>query len=113
MPVNLNQTKIRYDGTEKLNIATELKKFSTSTAIPDLARGHGASHARGSEDLQVLYEVSKAVNSTLILDEILNIVMKKSIELLKAERGFLMLLDSDGKLHFTTAPNIRKAELAK
>jgi PAS domain S-box-containing protein len=113
MPANLNQTKARYDGTEKLNIATELKKFSTSTAIPDIIGGHGASHALGSEDLQVLYEVSKAVNSTLILDEILNIVMKKSIELLKAERGFLMLLDSDGRLQFKTAHNIKKAELDK
>jgi signal transduction histidine kinase len=113
MAIKLNQTKVRYDGTERLNIATELKKFSTSSVIPEIVGGRGASHALGSEDLQVLYEVSKAVNSTLILDEILSIVMKKSIELLKAERGFLMLLDSDGKLQFKTAHNIKKVELDK
>ncbi|HBZ01052.1 MAG TPA: hypothetical protein DEO84_07005, partial [candidate division Zixibacteria bacterium] len=83
---------VRYDNTEKLNIASELKKFSAANTTPDITGGHGAAHALGSEDLQVLYEVSRAVNSTLILDEILSIVMKKSIELLKAERGFLMLL---------------------
>lgn len=104
---------MRYDNTERLNIATELKKFSASSGLPDIAGGHGAAHALGSEDLQALYEVSRAVNSTLILDEILNIVMKKSIELLKAERGFLMLLDSDGKLQFKTAHNIKKQELDK
>jgi PAS domain S-box-containing protein len=102
---------VRYDNTEKLNIASELKKFSTASITPDITGGHGAAHALGSEDLQVLYEVSRAVNSTLILDEILSIVMKKSIELLKAERGFLMLLDSDGKLQFKTAHNIKKQEL--
>jgi PAS domain S-box-containing protein len=106
-------SKARYDTTEKLNIASELKKFSTNTHIPDIVGGHGAAHALGSEDLQALYEVSRAVNSTLILDEILSIVMKKSIELLKAERGFLMLLDSDGNLQFKTAHNINKQELVK
>jgi PAS domain S-box-containing protein len=104
---------VHYDTTEKLNIASELKKFSMANTVADIASGHGAAHALGSEDLQALYEVSRAVNSTLILDEILSIVMKKSIELLKAERGFLMLLDSDGKLQFKTAHNINKQELSK
>lgn len=105
--------KTRYDNTERLNIASELKKFSAAREIPEIIGGHGAAHALGSEDLQVLYEVSKAVNSSLILDEILSIVMKKSIELLKAERGFLMLLDSDSRLQFKTAHNIKKQELDK
>jgi two-component system, NtrC family, sensor kinase len=113
MPNNLMPGRARYDTTEKLNIASELKKFSTMSVTPDVIGGHGAAHALGSEDLQVLYEVSRAVNSTLILDEILSIVMKKSIELLKAERGFLMLLDSDGCLQFKTAHNIKKQELDK
>jgi PAS domain S-box-containing protein len=102
---------VRYDTTEKLNIASELKKFSAPNTVHEIDGGHGAAHALGSEDLQALYEVARAVNSTLILDEILSIVMKKSIELLKAERGFLMLLDSDGKLQFKTAHNIKKQEL--
>ena len=113
MANNLMPGRARYDTTEKLNIASELKKFSSTSITPDVIGGHGAAHALGSEDLQVLYEVSRAVNSTLILDEILNIVMKKSIELLKAERGFLMLLDSDGYLQFKTAHNIKKQELDK
>lgn len=113
MPANLSPGKARYDTTEKLNIASELKKFTANSTVPEIVGGQGASHALGSEDLQVLYEVSKAVNSTLILDEILNLVMKKSIELLKAERGFLMLLDAGGQLQFKTAHNINKQELDK
>jgi two-component system, NtrC family, sensor kinase len=113
MATKLIPGRTRYDTTEKLNIASELKKFSATNNIPDIVGGRGAAHALGSEDLQVLYEVSRAVNSTLILDEILSIVMKKSIELLKAERGFLMLLDSDGQLQFKMAHNIKKQELDK
>ena len=113
MTSKFKPSKVRYDNTEKLDIASELKKFSATTAVPDIVGGYGAAHALGSEDLQALYEVSRAVNSTLILDEILGIVMKKSIELLKAERGFLMLLDSDGKLQFKIAHDIKKQEITK
>lgn len=58
-----------------------------------------------------LLEVSALVNSSLVTDEILQIVMKRAIELLQAERGFLMLLDEDNKLQFRTVYNLCKEEL--
>jgi PAS domain S-box-containing protein len=64
-------------------------------------------------DLEALLDVSKAINSTLILDDILQMVMRKAIKLLGAERGFLMLLDSKGDLQFKTAHNIGKDSLSK
>ena len=64
-------------------------------------------------DLEALLDVSKAINSTLVLDDILHMVMKKAIKLLGAERGFLMLLDSRGDLQFKTAHNICKDSLSK
>lgn len=64
-------------------------------------------------DLETLLDVSKVINSTLILDDILQMVMKKAIKLLGAERGFLMLLDSKGNLQFKTAHNICKDSLSK
>ncbi len=97
--------------TSKINIASELKKFSSLAADQLSGTRKFKINALASQDLQALYEVSKAVNSTLILDDILGIVMLKSVELLKAERGFLMLLDSDNKLRFKTAHNINKKEL--
>jgi signal transduction histidine kinase len=97
--------------TSRINIASELKKFSASS--PDILSGTRKFkiNSLASQDLKALYEVSKAVNSTLILDDILSIVMIKSVELLRAERGFLMLLDSENKLQFKTAHNINKREL--
>ncbi len=74
---------------------------------PRLTSRTDRSEAR-STDLKALLEISNAVNSTLVLDEILRIVMGKAIELLQAERGFLMLLDDNGKLAIRTAHNIQK-----
>ena len=71
---------------------------------PRLSTNEGKNEARSS-DLKALLEISKAVNSTLVLDDILQIVMRRAIELLQAERGFLMLLDSKGKLQFKTVYN--------
>ena len=66
-----------------------------------------------SSDLKALLDISQAINSTLVLDEILQIVMKRAIELLKAERGFLMLLDQEGNLQFKTAHNLVKEALSQ
>jgi len=66
-----------------------------------------------SDDYAALLEVSKAINSTLVLDDILKIVMRRAIELLRAERGFLMLLDDDGELHTRIAHNIHKESLTR
>ena len=79
-------------------------------AHPRLAGRENKSEAR-SVDLKALLEISKAVNSTRYLDDILNVVMKHAIELLQAERGFLMLLDDDGQLQFRTEINLESETL--
>ena len=66
-----------------------------------------------NDDLEALLEVSQAINSSLVLDDILQTVMKKAVSLLRAERGFLMLLDDTGELQFKTAHNISKESLNK
>lgn len=63
------------------------------------------------QNLEALLDISKAINSTLVLDEILRRVMRHAIDLLHAERGFLMLLDEQGRLQFRIAHNIRKESL--
>src|SRR3972149_3766147 len=44
--------------------------------------------------LDTLYEISKTITSSLDLDEVLNLVMDKVIEVTGAQRGFLMLKDA-------------------
>ncbi len=71
----------------------------------------GKSDSKALEDLKAIFQVSLAVNSSLVIDDILEIVMNKAIELLSAERGFIMLLDDNGELQFKTAHNIGKESL--
>ena len=40
------------------------------------------------DDLEALLDISKAINSTLVLDDILQMVMRRASKLLRAERGF-------------------------
>ena len=108
----MKSVNTKQDESTKIDIASELKKFNLDLGKTDDAQGRsGANVGIGYDDLAALYDVSQAVNSTLILDDILDIVMTRSIKLLHAERGFLMLLDDQGKLQFKTAHNIKKEQL--
>ncbi len=81
---------------------------ATVATNPEVTTGDRSVRAR---DLEAVLDISKAINSTLVLDEILQRVMRHAIDLLHAERGFLMLLDDKGHLQFRTAHNIRKEAL--
>lgn len=49
---------------------------------------------RKRTELETLYEIARMLNSTLEFDEVLRLVMDQVIEVVDAERGFLVLLDS-------------------
>jgi signal transduction histidine kinase len=63
--------------------------------------------------LAALYQVSRALGSSLDLDETLLVVMRAAIRLTGAERGFLMLFDANGDLVFRVACNAHGAALAE
>ncbi|MGH2593109.1 MAG: PP2C family protein-serine/threonine phosphatase [Anaerolineae bacterium] len=56
-----------------------------------------------TDRLALLYRVSQTFNSSLDLDQVLNSVMDEVIAATRAERGFLMLRDADGRLRFRAA----------
>jgi sigma-B regulation protein RsbU (phosphoserine phosphatase) len=53
--------------------------------------------------LALLYRLSQAFSSSLDLDEVLNRVMDEVIAATRAERGFVMLREADGRLVFRVA----------
>jgi signal transduction histidine kinase len=57
------------------------------------------------ERLAKLYEVSRVIGSSLDLQTVLDQVMDAIIQLSRAERGFLMLLEDDGTLAVQVARN--------
>lgn len=64
--------------------------------------------------LAALYRVSHSLGNTLNLDEVLNQVMDAVIDLTGAERGFLMLLDTDThELHLRAARDFEHETLQR
>src|SRR5215510_6590404 len=61
--------------------------------------------------LQALAGIGQVVNSTLEIDEVLQVVMDTIIRLTGAERGFLMLRDEQGEMTIRTARNWEKASI--
>lgn len=62
--------------------------------------------------MEVLKRVVKVTHSVSNLDNVLEILMDHVIELFGAERGFIMLVDSDtGALEFRTARNFSRQDL--
>jgi serine phosphatase RsbU (regulator of sigma subunit) len=59
-----------------------------------------------ADRLALLYRISQDFNSSLDLDEVLNRVIDEVIAAVRAERGFLMLRDAAGQLHFRVARGI-------
>ena len=56
-----------------------------------------------SEELLALYEIAKAINSTLNLSELLDLIMKMTMKYLGAEAGSIMLLNEQKELVVTVA----------
>jgi signal transduction histidine kinase len=77
--------------------------------LEEIATGHQDSIHQ--KRLGILYEVSRAIGSSLDLQTVLNQVMDAIIELTEAERGFLMLMDDDGKLQVRVARNFDQETL--
>jgi signal transduction histidine kinase len=82
-------------------------------ALENVLAQFAASH-EASEDqrrLGALYEVSRAIGSSLDVQTVLDQVMDAIIQLTDAERGFLMLLDDDGRLEVRVARNFDQETL--
>ena len=77
----------RLRSLEQLLVALELERENTNQ----------------QKRMAALYEVSKVIGSSLNLQTVLDQVMDAIIQLTGAERGFLMLLDDDGKLNVKVA----------
>ncbi|HYX50647.1 MAG TPA: hypothetical protein VE843_12940, partial [Ktedonobacteraceae bacterium] len=64
---------------------------------------------RERNELETLYEIARALNSTLEFDKVLLLVMDEVIDVVKAERGFLVLLNPvSNALEFKIARNKQK-----
>ncbi len=64
-----------------------------STALRDATRGSGE---REVKHLQVLLEVARTLNTATVLDEVLDVVLRSAVRLMKADRALLTLTGVGG-----------------
>lgn len=52
------------------------------------------------KNLEVILDIVNTINQTLILDDVLNLVLKNAIKISNSERGFIVLIDPNGDLEY-------------
>ncbi len=63
-----------------------------------------------TRNISMLNNMSKVISSSIILEEVLELVMDNVMELTGAERGFLMLKKNDGNFDFVISRNITEKD---
>ncbi len=59
----------------------------------------GAALSNRLKELAMLYEAGKAMNSVLVVDEVLQLILSSAFELLRASSGSIMLIDPENNLN--------------
>ena len=59
----------------------------------------GAALSNRLKELAVLYDAGKAMNSVLVLNDVLTLILSSALELLEASSGSIMLLEESGNLN--------------
>jgi signal transduction histidine kinase len=103
-------------GRQTRQVLTEIRKaHQTATRLAPVVtsvRNGFSAIQRERGELATLFEVSQLVNSTLQLEQLLEIVIDRAIAVTGAERGFLMLRDEASRqLHFAVARNMRRQDI--
>jgi signal transduction histidine kinase len=57
------------------------------------------------DGLEIILDIVKAINSSLVLNDVLTLVVDNAIKVAQADRGFLMLKNDRGELEFVLARN--------
>jgi signal transduction histidine kinase len=60
------------------------------------------------DELEIILDIVKAINSSLVLNDVLTLVVDNGIKVARADRGFLMLKNDGGELEFVLARNRSK-----
>ena len=89
-------------------------KFSEITKILDKEKKtlQDSPH-QVSSNLEIILDIVNTINKTLIIDDVLELVLKSAISLTGTERGFIVLKNDDGVLEFTLGMNSAEGKLSK
>ncbi len=97
------------------DVESDLEKLEGSEAVrqsKDLS-GQLANSQHRVRKLEMLTEITKAMNSTLNLNELLSHIVDSTIKIAEMDRGFLMLSNKTGELEFRIARDSRQQNLGE
>lgn len=73
--------------------------FKKKLETPETGSPSGESHEK-IRNLELILDIAKTLNRSLILEDVLELVLKNSIKLTNSERGFIVLKDKEGNLDY-------------
>ena len=83
--------------------------------IDNLDKEHLTSDSSSEKirNLEVILGIVKSINSTLILEDVLELVLKNAIKITNSDRGFVVLRDSYDKLEYKLGMNSKGEQLTE
>ncbi len=75
-------------------------KFSEFKKKIDEELSASSDSSEKAKNLEIILDIVKSINHTLILEDVLQLVLNNAIKLTKSERGFVVLKNSTDKLEF-------------
>jgi signal transduction histidine kinase len=73
---------------------SDFKKLSRENAKENLDLGFN------SKNLEIILDTVRSINNTLILEDVLNLVIKYAIQITSSDRGYIVLCNENGDLEF-------------
>ena len=94
---DISEVKIlpQRDAADGLTVEVKVDPDKIKSLEEDIAGSEGANLDEAYKRLAILYRISHDLGSVVDLTELLNKIMEFIFEVLKADRGFIMLIDED------------------
>ncbi|MCC7431584.1 sigma 54-interacting transcriptional regulator, partial [bacterium] len=105
-----NQTKLEETGKKLISVAEIFGNKTLRNFVEENLKNESVGSV-ASSNLGKLLEVISAVNTTKNIDELLALIIDKTLEVTSAERGFLMMKNESGELEFAVARNFNREDL--
>ena len=99
-----------------LPIALTVMKFSDfKSSLDDNNKKNASSeqHSEKTKTLELILDITKSLNRTLILEDVLTLVLNNAILLTNSDRGFIVLKNNHEKLDFAIGLNSKGNSLAE
>jgi len=99
-----------------------IKKFKSIMRFSDFQSSYDATgkkdsfstkHSEKTKILELILDITKSLNRTLILDDVLTLVLKNAILLTKSDRGFIVLKNHQDALDFAIGLNSKGTSLTE